>query len=103
MTARPAQAGAIASATSLLPAPGAWAESALCAQTDPDAWFPDKGQHVAARNAVKICGRCPVRAECLEYALSGADSWGGIVHGVWGGTTPRERIQIRRKRKEAAA
>ena len=103
MTARPAQTKAIAPAVPLLASPGAWAESALCAQADPDAWFPGRGQHVAARRAIQVCGRCPVRAECLELALSGADSWGGIVHGVWGGTTPNERIQLRRQRKETAA
>jgi len=38
------------------------------------AWFPDKGRIAAI--ALRICAACPVRAECLDYALSGADTWG---------------------------
>lgn len=33
--------------------------------------------------AKRICARCPVRGQGLEYALSGADSWGGIATGIW--------------------
>jgi WhiB family redox-sensing transcriptional regulator len=73
----------------------------LCAQADSDAWFPDKGG--ATELARRICGGCPVRAECLEWALSGADTWGGISTGIWGGTTARERAALRRARKAAAA
>ena len=53
--------------TQTLPRPGEWTESALCAQADPDAWFPDRGRIAAA--ARRICGTCPVRAQCLDYAL----------------------------------
>jgi WhiB family redox-sensing transcriptional regulator len=88
-------------ATAVGPRPGAWTESALCAQADPDAWFPDKGGSTTI--ARLICGACPVRAQCLDYALSGADTWGGISTGIWGGTTPRERAAVRRARKAAAA
>jgi WhiB family redox-sensing transcriptional regulator len=84
-----------------LAAPPAWTELALCAQSDPDAWFPERGQNV---NLAKlICRRCPVRAECLDYALSGADTWQGIATGIWGGTTPRERQTLRRAGRKAAA
>jgi WhiB family redox-sensing transcriptional regulator len=81
---------------------GRWAEQALCAQADPDTWFPEKGQHDLARLATRICAACPVRAECLDYALSGADTWNGITTGIWGGTTPRQRERIRRQREAAA-
>jgi WhiB family transcriptional regulator, redox-sensing transcriptional regulator len=84
-----------------LAAPGRWAEQAQCAQADPDAWFPGKGETAAV--AKRICAACPVRAQCLDYALSGADTWGGIATGIWGGTTPRERTLLRRSRKAAAA
>jgi WhiB family transcriptional regulator, redox-sensing transcriptional regulator len=80
---------------------GPWAKQALCAQADPDAWFPDKGRQ--ALIAKRICAACPVRAQCLDYALSGADTWGGISTGIWGGTTPGERALLRRSRKAAAA
>ena len=80
--------------------PGQWAERALCAQADPDTWYPDTpAQAVAAK---RICAACPVRAECLQHALSGADTWRGITTGIWGSTTPRERSQLRQARKAAA-
>jgi WhiB family redox-sensing transcriptional regulator len=85
----------------MLRRPGAWTEFALCAQADPDAWFPDKGGSSAI--AKGICTACPVRLECLDYALSGGDTWGGISAGIWGGTTPCERAALRRERKAAAA
>jgi WhiB family redox-sensing transcriptional regulator len=83
--------------------PGTWAEQALCAQADPDAWFPEKGQHAPAKTAIGICQACPVRTQCLDYALSGADTWGGIAAGIWGGTTPQERARLRQQRKAVAA
>ena len=44
-----------------------WQDRALCAQTDPEAFFPEKGG--STREAKKVCLGCDVRAECLEYAL----------------------------------
>ena len=44
-----------------------WQERALCSQTDPEAFFPEKGG--STREAKRICSRCEVRADCLEYAL----------------------------------
>jgi WhiB family transcriptional regulator, redox-sensing transcriptional regulator len=78
-------------------------ERALCAQADPDAWFPDKGQRGQAAIATRICARWPMRAQCLEYALSGADTWGGIAIGIWGCTTPHERDQLQQQHKTVAA
>ncbi len=45
-----------------------WQERALCAQTDPEAFFPEKGG--STREAKKVCLACDVRGECLEYALA---------------------------------
>ncbi len=87
--------------TGPLTTPGPWAEQALCAQADPDAWFPRQGR--TAATARRICGACPVHIQCLDYALSGADTWGGITTGIWGGTTPRERAAMRQARRAAAA
>ncbi len=53
--------------------------------------------------ARRICGHCPVRSECLDYALSGADTWNGVSTGIWGGTTPPERALLRRQWKADAA
>jgi WhiB family transcriptional regulator, redox-sensing transcriptional regulator len=94
---RPATARSKAAATATLTIAGRWAERALCAQADPDAWFPNKGQRGLAAIATRICGHCPVRAECLDYALSGADTWGGITTGIWAGTTPQERDRLRQR------
>ena len=44
-----------------------WQDQALCAQTDPEAFFPEKGG--STREAKRICKACAVRDECLEYAL----------------------------------
>lgn len=86
-----------------LAVPGRWAERALCAQADPDAWFPEKGQRALAAVAARICGDCPVRVQILDCALSGAHTWGGIATGIWGGATPQERDQLRQQRKPVAA
>jgi len=82
--------------------PGRWAERALCAQADPDAWFPGNRQRGLAATATHICGHRPVRAQCLNYALSGTDTWSGISTGIWGGTTPQERDQLRQRKAVAA-
>ncbi|MFH9579064.1 WhiB family transcriptional regulator [Streptomyces globisporus] len=63
-----------------------WRESALCAQTYPDAHFPEVGG--SARDAKKTCLACEVQPECLAYALGT-----GQRHGVWGGLGERELRQ----------
>lgn len=79
-----------------------WREDALCVQTDPDLWFADKGDSGAYAHAKAICERCPVRQECLDEHMA-AQVTGYGDYGVWGGTTPKEREQLRRDQKEAAA
>jgi WhiB family transcriptional regulator, redox-sensing transcriptional regulator len=66
-----------------------WQERALCAQTDPEAFFPEKGG--STREAKRICSGCEVRAECLEYALVNDERFG-----IWGGLSERERRRLRR-------
>lgn len=66
-----------------------WQEEALCAQTDPEAFFPEKGG--STRDAKRICTRCPVRADCLEYALYHDERFG-----IWGGLSERERRKLKR-------
>jgi WhiB family redox-sensing transcriptional regulator len=78
---------------------GGWQDGALCAQVDPELFFPEKGHNTA--EARRICFRCPVRVPCLQYALDGASTWQGIDTGVWGGLTARERMAIRHERKAA--
>lgn len=66
-----------------------WRDAALCAQADPETWFPPKGG--STREAKKICRRCPSVAPCLEFALENSEQWG-----IWAGTTERERRAMRR-------
>lgn len=67
-----------------------WHERALCAQTDPEAFFPEKGG--STREAKKVCAVCEVRAECLEYALAHDERFG-----IWGGLSERERRKLKRR------
>ena len=67
-----------------------WQDRALCAQTDPEAFFPEKGG--STREAKKICTGCEVKAECLEYALANDERFG-----IWGGLSERERRRIKRE------
>ena len=75
-------------------------EEALCAQSDPETWFLEKGDKGHA--AREICGRCTVRDQCLDLALTLEAEWGVSRHGIWGGTTPGERDVIARRRRAAA-
>jgi WhiB family redox-sensing transcriptional regulator len=67
-----------------------WQERALCAQTDPEAFFPEKGG--STREAKRVCGGCEVRAECLGYALEHDERFG-----IWGGLSERERRRLKRQ------
>ncbi len=73
-----------------------WMDAALCAQVDPELWFPEKGGTV--RPAKELCGGCPVRAECLELALAGDERFG-----IWGGLSERERRRLARNETAAAS
>ena len=67
-----------------------WQDRALCAQTDPEAFFPEKGG--STREAKRVCRSCEVRAECLEYALEHDERFG-----IWGGMSERERRRLKRQ------
>jgi WhiB family redox-sensing transcriptional regulator len=66
-----------------------WQERALCAQTDPEAFFPEKGG--STREAKRICMGCEVRDACLDYALAHDERFG-----IWGGLSERERRRLKR-------
>src|SRR5215212_3582181 len=67
-----------------------WQERALCAQTDTEAFFPEKGG--STREAKKVCLTCEVRGECLEYALMNDERFG-----IWGGLSERERRKLKKR------
>ncbi|ALE93917.1 transcription factor WhiB [Arthrobacter alpinus] len=67
-----------------------WQTDALCAQTDPEAFFPEKGG--STRDAKKVCGACNVKGQCLEYALANDERFG-----IWGGLSERERRRLRKR------
>jgi WhiB family redox-sensing transcriptional regulator len=64
-----------------------WTADALCAQTDPEVFHPEKGG--STRDAKKVCAKCPVQAECLNWALTTGERFG-----VWGGLSERERRKL---------
>ena len=68
----------------------AWQTDALCAETDPEAFFPEKGG--STREAKKVCLSCDVRGECLEYALGNDERFG-----IWGGLSERERRKLKKR------
>lgn len=74
--------------------PATWFEHSACRGMDPDIFFPDSGHHLLTRAAIETCNTCPVQMECLDYAIKHH-----LDHGIWGGTSERERVRIRRGRK----
>jgi hypothetical protein len=62
----------------------AWRTRGTCRTVDPETFFPAPNEPSAG--AVALCGTCDVQGPCLAWALRAGD-----CHGVWGGTTPRER------------
>lgn len=73
-----------------------WMADAICAQTDPEAFFPEKGGSTA--EAKRVCLGCPVREICLEWALARGEHFG-----IYGGKSERERRAIAKERKAVAA
>lgn len=70
--------------------PQPWMADGVCAQADPDEWFPEKGAPV--KTAKRICRTsCDVQARCLAYALATRERFG-----VWGGMSERERRSVLR-------
>lgn len=73
-----------------------WEDFANCLGMDGDLFFPDRG--ASTRKAKETCRGCVVREDCLDYALAN-----GETHGIWGGTSERERRRLRKQRAIARA
>lgn len=73
-----------------------------CQNTDPELWFGDSNQNGYTGNergfnytdARKLCGKCPVAQQCLDYALANREEFG-----MWGGKSPKERFDILRGKR----
>ena len=71
-----------------------WMDDALCREIGGELFFIEENPN-AWREAKKVCSLCKVQYECLEYAL------GMDVDGVWGGTTKKERMKLKKVRAAA--
>lgn len=67
-----------------------WQQRALCTQADPDSFFPEKGEPSEAK---RVCIACPVRVDCLDYALANGEQFG-----IWGGLTETELRRVKNRR-----
>ena len=67
-----------------------WMDLALCAQTDPEIFFPEKGE--SPRDAKRVCAECPVRTECAAYAVANKERFG-----VWGGLSAKELAKLQER------
>jgi WhiB family redox-sensing transcriptional regulator len=72
------------------PRKGEWEDKALCAQVDPELFYPEPGDHGEAGK--EVCRACPVRRECLRWSLLAREPWG-----TWGGLTENERRKLLRR------
>jgi hypothetical protein len=92
----PAQLLPIAVLGPATPSLSEWHDRGLCVGDDPDVFFPSHGD--PGTDAREICAACPVRDDCLKYAID-ADEFG-----IWGGLDQDERRNLRRgQRRKAAA
>ena len=73
-----------------------WHLDAVCASTDPELWFPVKGDRHTADKAKEFCATCPVAQQCLEFALANEER-----EGIWAGLNGDQLARLRRKKKVA--
>lgn len=78
-----------------IPEPPWWRALGACRGIDPAIFFPERGESCVEAKAV--CAGCPVRGECLDFALDVGEHFG-----IWGGTSERERQRMRRGRRGPA-
>lgn len=79
----------------IYPAGQEWRADAACTNTDQGIFFPQRGE--SAQPAKAVCGNCQIQDKCLEFALAKS-----IKFGIWGGTSEKERLRLRKQRRTAA-
>jgi len=72
-----------------------WQDNGLCKESDPEAFFPEKGG--STKQAKAVCKRCPITEKCLQYALDQRERFG-----IWGGKSEYERRQLLKELDETA-
>ena len=72
-----------------------WQDLGLCKESDPEAFFPEKGG--STKQAKAVCKRCPITETCLQWALDHKERFG-----IWGGKSEYERRQLLKELDEAA-
>lgn len=72
--------------------PEAWQADAACKGIDPNLFHPTDSSPTTIRDAKKVCVDCPVRKQCLDYAMRNREN-----DGVWGGLSTEERRSLRRR------
>jgi len=78
-----------------------WRGAGACLSADPELFFPIAAGGPAAgqvSSALHVCAGCTVRQQCLDFAMKTNEA-----HGIWGGTTPEERIRARRRSRRRTA
>lgn len=68
-----------------------WQDDAECAEIASEFFFPDEDNPIAGNYKVaeRICAVCPVKVQCLEYAISNDERFG-----MWGGLKPKDRSRL---------
>jgi WhiB family redox-sensing transcriptional regulator len=75
----------------------AWMDEAACRNMKDVNFFPEEAFNSEAPKAVAVCRRCPVREDCLEFAVENH-----IQYGIWGGLSyPQRKRYLRNGRKES--
>lgn len=72
-----------------------WLVFGACRDADPDLFFPSTREETA--KALTICASCPVRPECLDYALEAGERFG-----IWGGLTEKKRRKVAGRLRRSA-
>ena len=75
--------------------PASWMKDSACKDADPSIFFVERGE--SGEEAKAICATCPVKQECLDYALANNETIG-----VWGGMSRRQRRIEAQRRKQVA-